>query len=188
MSFTQKMWLTPFLNQYHLPLGDYSGCHELKAAGFLWIFSDMVPHVNLLRCELMFPRVIQLLAFNKKMLTIVFCVAFYFFKCLPSPVGMIGLSASEPPQSACPTADSKASFVTTHSSKAPKDCPVGFADFGAVSVVCLRFSVGSRISVCMSCWSHDLTDSSDRQAEVSEALARRLQPALTGPPCLLAVH
>lgn len=35
VSFSQKMWLTPFLNQYRSPLGDYSGCHELKAAGFL---------------------------------------------------------------------------------------------------------------------------------------------------------
>lgn len=71
-------------------------------------------------------------------------------KCLPSPVGMLSLSASEASQSICSTADSKDTFVTTHSSKASKDCPVGFADFGSVSVVYLQFSVGLSIFVCMS--------------------------------------
>lgn len=62
------------------------------------------------------------------------------------------MTASEPS-----TADSKDSFVTTHSSKTSEDCPVGFADFGSVSLVYLQLSVGSSIFVCMSCCSHDLT-------------------------------
>ncbi|XP_041804606.1 epidermal growth factor receptor substrate 15-like 1 isoform X2 [Chelmon rostratus] len=49
----------------------------------------------------------------------------------PPYVGMLSLTASEPIQSVCSTADSKGSFVTTHSSKTSKDCPVGFADFGS---------------------------------------------------------
>uniref|UniRef100_A0A7N8XGX4 Epidermal growth factor receptor pathway substrate 15-like 1b n=1 Tax=Mastacembelus armatus TaxID=205130 RepID=A0A7N8XGX4_9TELE len=53
------------------------------------------------------------------------------YQCLPSPVGMLGLGASEPFPNVCSTADSTDSFVTTHSSKASKDCPVGFADFGS---------------------------------------------------------
>ncbi|KAM7379584.1 hypothetical protein PAMP_005130 [Pampus punctatissimus] len=47
------------------------------------------------------------------------------------PYGMLTLSASEASQSIWSTADSKDTFVTTHSSKASKDCPVGFADFGS---------------------------------------------------------
>lgn len=81
----------------------------------------------------------------------------YLLKCLPSPGGLLSLTASEPSQSVCSTADSKDSFVTTRSSKASKDCPVGFAVLGSVSVVDLQFSVVSSIFVCMSCWSHDLT-------------------------------
>ncbi|XP_026168461.1 epidermal growth factor receptor substrate 15-like 1 isoform X2 [Mastacembelus armatus] len=49
----------------------------------------------------------------------------------PPYVGMLGLGASEPFPNVCSTADSTDSFVTTHSSKASKDCPVGFADFGS---------------------------------------------------------
>ncbi|XP_037644336.1 epidermal growth factor receptor substrate 15-like 1 isoform X3 [Sebastes umbrosus] len=45
--------------------------------------------------------------------------------------GMLSLTVSEPLRSVRSTADSKDSFVTTHSSKASKDCPVGFADFGS---------------------------------------------------------
>lgn len=70
---------------------------------------------------------------------------------------MLSLGASEPFQSVCPTANSTDSFVPTHTSKASKDSPVGLADFGSVSVTYLQFSVGSRIIVCMSCWSHGLT-------------------------------
>lgn len=66
----------------------------------------------------------------------VICFGIYSFKCLSSPVGLLSLSASEPLQSVCSTAVSKDSFFTTHSSKASKDCPVGFADIGSVSVVC----------------------------------------------------
>ncbi|XP_073346821.1 epidermal growth factor receptor substrate 15-like 1 isoform X2 [Pagrus major] len=44
----------------------------------------------------------------------------------PPYVGTFSLTASEPIRS-----DSKDSFVTTHSSKTSKDCPVGFADFGS---------------------------------------------------------
>lgn len=77
----------------------------------------------------------------------------YLLKCLPSPVGMLSLSASEASQSVCSTADSKDTFVTTHSSKASKDCPMGFADFGSVSVAYLQ----SIIFVCMSYWSYDVT-------------------------------
>ncbi|XP_059200441.1 epidermal growth factor receptor substrate 15-like 1 [Centropristis striata] len=62
--------------------------------------------------------------------------------------GTLSLAASELHQSVFSTADSKDSFVATHSSKASKDCPVGFADFGSVSVVYL--SDGSSIFVCMS--------------------------------------
>lgn len=29
VGLSQKMWLTPFLNQYRFPLGDYSACHQL---------------------------------------------------------------------------------------------------------------------------------------------------------------
>ncbi|KAM9718487.1 epidermal growth factor receptor substrate 15-like 1 isoform 1-T1 [Menidia menidia] len=47
------------------------------------------------------------------------------------PYGMLSLSASEPLQGVCSAAVSKDSFVTTQSSKASKDCPVGFADFGS---------------------------------------------------------
>nr|XP_046264789.1 epidermal growth factor receptor substrate 15-like 1 isoform X2 [Scatophagus argus] len=47
------------------------------------------------------------------------------------PYGMLSLTASEPIQSVCSTADNKDPFVTTHSSKTFKDCPVGFADFGS---------------------------------------------------------
>lgn len=75
----------------------------------------------------------------------------YLSKCLPSPVGALSLTASEPIQGACSTADSKGSFVSTHSSKTSKECPVGFADFGSVSVVYLQFSVGLGFFVCMSC-------------------------------------
>ncbi|XP_044223818.1 epidermal growth factor receptor substrate 15-like 1 isoform X3 [Thunnus albacares] len=64
----------------------------------------------------------------------------------PPYVGMLSLSASEASQSVCSTADSKDTFVTTHSSKASKDCPMGFADFGSVSVAYLQ----SIIFVCMS--------------------------------------
>ncbi|XP_041847999.1 epidermal growth factor receptor substrate 15-like 1 isoform X2 [Melanotaenia boesemani] len=49
----------------------------------------------------------------------------------PPYVGLLSLSASEPLQSVCSTAVSKDSFFTTHSSKASKDCPVGFADIGS---------------------------------------------------------
>ncbi|XP_039671617.1 epidermal growth factor receptor substrate 15-like 1 isoform X2 [Perca fluviatilis] len=45
--------------------------------------------------------------------------------------GLLSLTASEPSQSVCSTADSKDSFVTTRSSKASKDCPVGFAVLGS---------------------------------------------------------
>lgn len=107
------------------------------------------------------------------------CVAlrgfWYLSKCLPSPVGMLSLTASEPIQSVCSTADSKGSFVTTHSSKTSKDCPVGFADFGSVSLVCLQFSVGFGIFVCMSCWSHDLT------LQIVELKAWRRQLSVTEP-------
>ncbi|XP_070829945.1 epidermal growth factor receptor substrate 15-like 1 isoform X1 [Chaetodon trifascialis] len=49
----------------------------------------------------------------------------------PPYVGALSLTASEPIQGACSTADSKGSFVSTHSSKTSKECPVGFADFGS---------------------------------------------------------
>ncbi|KAL3055439.1 hypothetical protein OYC64_018172 [Pagothenia borchgrevinki] len=66
--------------------------------------------------------------------------------------GLLSLTASEPLQSFCSTADSKDPFVfKTHSSKESKDCPVGFAEFGSVSVIYLQFSEGSNIFVCMSC-------------------------------------
>uniref|UniRef100_A0AAQ5XL12 Epidermal growth factor receptor pathway substrate 15 like 1 n=1 Tax=Amphiprion ocellaris TaxID=80972 RepID=A0AAQ5XL12_AMPOC len=55
----------------------------------------------------------------------------YLFKCFPFPVGKLSLSTSELLQNICSSADNKDSFVTTHSSKAPTDCPVGFADFGS---------------------------------------------------------
>lgn len=74
----------------------------------------------------------------------------WLYKYLPSPVGLLSLGASQPFQNISATADSRDSFVTTHSSKTSKDCPVGFADFGSVSVVCLQFSVGSSIFACMS--------------------------------------
>ncbi|XP_042354197.1 epidermal growth factor receptor substrate 15-like 1 isoform X2 [Plectropomus leopardus] len=45
--------------------------------------------------------------------------------------GFLSLTASEPFPSVRSTADSRDAFVTTHSSKASKDCPVGFADFGS---------------------------------------------------------
>ncbi|XP_028448162.1 epidermal growth factor receptor substrate 15-like 1 isoform X2 [Perca flavescens] len=45
--------------------------------------------------------------------------------------GLLSLTASELSQSVCSTADSKESFVTTRSSKASKDCPVGFAGLGS---------------------------------------------------------
>ncbi|KAL3055438.1 hypothetical protein OYC64_018172 [Pagothenia borchgrevinki] len=46
--------------------------------------------------------------------------------------GLLSLTASEPLQSFCSTADSKDPFVfKTHSSKESKDCPVGFAEFGS---------------------------------------------------------
>uniref|UniRef100_A0A3Q1JDJ3 Epidermal growth factor receptor pathway substrate 15 like 1 n=1 Tax=Anabas testudineus TaxID=64144 RepID=A0A3Q1JDJ3_ANATE len=68
----------------------------------------------------------------------------------PPYVGLLSLGASQPFQNISATADSRDSFVTTHSNKTSKDCPVGFADFGSVSVVCLQFSVGSSIFACMS--------------------------------------
>ncbi|KAG7229073.1 hypothetical protein INR49_013192 [Caranx melampygus] len=46
-------------------------------------------------------------------------------------VGALSSAAPELLQSGCSTADSKDSFVTTESSKASKDCPVGFADFAS---------------------------------------------------------
>ncbi|KAG8014341.1 Epidermal growth factor receptor substrate 15-like 1, partial [Nibea albiflora] len=49
----------------------------------------------------------------------------------PPYVGALGLTASEPTQGVFSAVDSKDSFVTTHSSKTSKDCPVGFADFGS---------------------------------------------------------
>lgn len=72
---------------------------------------------------------------------------------------MLCLSASEPLRGVCSSAVSADSFVPTHSSKASKDCPVGFAEFGSVSVVRPLFSVGSNIFVCMSCWSRSFTGS-----------------------------
>lgn len=98
----------------------------------------------------------------------------YLLKCLPSPVGILTLSASEAPPSVCSTADSKDTFVTTHSSKASKDCPVGFADFGSVSVAYLQFSVGSSIFVCMSYWSYDVI------LHIVELKAQRCQLSVTG--------
>lgn len=53
------------------------------------------------------------------------------FKCLPSLVGILSLTASELFQSVCSTD----SFVMTHLSKASKGCPVGSTDLGSVSVV-----------------------------------------------------
>ncbi|TMS09914.1 Epidermal growth factor receptor substrate 15-like 1 [Larimichthys crocea] len=51
---------------------------------------------------------------------------------LPTLVRCQSLTASEPTQpSVFSAVDSKDSFVTTHSSKTSKDCPVGFADFGS---------------------------------------------------------
>ncbi|XP_065810397.1 epidermal growth factor receptor substrate 15-like 1 isoform X2 [Labrus bergylta] len=47
------------------------------------------------------------------------------------PYGMLSLTASEASLSVGSTADSTGSFVTTHSSNASKDCPVGFADFAS---------------------------------------------------------
>ncbi|KAM6989219.1 epidermal growth factor receptor substrate 15-like 1 isoform 2-T2 [Tautogolabrus adspersus] len=47
------------------------------------------------------------------------------------PYGLLSLTASEPSLSVGSTADSTGSFVTTHSSNASRDCPVGFADFGS---------------------------------------------------------
>ncbi|XP_035489007.1 epidermal growth factor receptor substrate 15-like 1 isoform X4 [Scophthalmus maximus] len=44
----------------------------------------------------------------------------------PPYVGLLSLAAPEPLQSVRPTADSRDSFVTTDSSNASKDCPVGF--------------------------------------------------------------
>lgn len=76
---------------------------------------------------------------------------FLHFKCLCFPVGVLSLSASEPLRGVCSSAVSADPFVTTHSSKASKDCPVGFAESGSVSVVRPQFSVGSNIFVCMSC-------------------------------------
>lgn len=72
------------------------------------------------------------------------------FKCLPSPVGLLSLAAPEPLQSVRPTADSRDSFVTTDSSNASKDCPVGF-----VSVVRSQFSAGS--SIFRLAWAADLS-------------------------------
>ncbi|XP_008274035.1 epidermal growth factor receptor substrate 15-like 1 isoform X2 [Stegastes partitus] len=43
----------------------------------------------------------------------------------PPYVGKLSLGASELLQNICSSADNKDSFVTTHSSKAPKDCPFG---------------------------------------------------------------
>lgn len=74
---------------------------------------------------------------------------YLLLKCLPSPVGALSLTASEPTQpSVFSAVDSKDSFVTTHSSKTSKDCPVGFADFGSVSVACLQFSVQLKARRC----------------------------------------
>uniref|UniRef100_A0A1A7XRN4 Epidermal growth factor receptor pathway substrate 15-like 1 n=1 Tax=Iconisemion striatum TaxID=60296 RepID=A0A1A7XRN4_9TELE len=57
------------------------------------------------------------------------------------PYGMFSLGSSEPLQGVnASSAVSKNSFVMTRSSKASKDCPVGFADF-SVSVVHSQFSV-----------------------------------------------
>ncbi|XP_069548502.1 epidermal growth factor receptor substrate 15-like 1 isoform X1 [Brachyistius frenatus] len=69
----------------------------------------------------------------------------------PPYVGILSLNASKPLPSVCSSADSTDSFVATHSSKASKDSPVGFADFGSVSVVYMQFSVESSIFVRMSC-------------------------------------
>ncbi|KAM6919011.1 epidermal growth factor receptor substrate 15-like 1 [Xenentodon cancila] len=49
----------------------------------------------------------------------------------PPYVGALNLNAPEPIQSVCSTAASNTSFVTTHSSKASKEYPVGFSDFGS---------------------------------------------------------
>ncbi|XP_044076896.1 epidermal growth factor receptor substrate 15-like 1 isoform X2 [Siniperca chuatsi] len=49
----------------------------------------------------------------------------------PPYVGMLSLTSPLPFQNICSTADSKDSFVTTHLSKASKDCPVGSADLGS---------------------------------------------------------
>ncbi|XP_061587698.1 epidermal growth factor receptor substrate 15-like 1 isoform X2 [Cololabis saira] len=49
----------------------------------------------------------------------------------PPYVGALNLNAPEPTQSVCSTAASNSSFVTTHSSKASKEYPVGFSDFGS---------------------------------------------------------
>lgn len=88
---------------------------------------------------------------------------------------MLSLTASESIQSVCSTADCKDSFVTAHSRKTPKDCPVSFAEFGSVSLVYLQFSVGSSIFVCMSCCSYDLT------LYIVELKAQRSQVCVTGP-------
>lgn len=105
-----------------------------------------------LKCEPIFPGGLPLLAFEVKALKYVVLHGFsYLFECLPSPGGMLSLTASEPFQNIRSTADSKDAFVTTHSSKESKDRPVGFADFGSVRVFRLQFSNGSSIFVCMSC-------------------------------------
>ncbi|XP_037537761.1 epidermal growth factor receptor substrate 15-like 1 [Nematolebias whitei] len=44
---------------------------------------------------------------------------------------MLSLCVSEPLQGVCSSAVGADSLVTTHSSKASKDCPVGFAEFGS---------------------------------------------------------
>lgn len=52
------------------------------------------------------------------------------------PGGLLSVGTSEVFHNVC----SRDRFVTEHSGKAPRDGPVGFADFGSVSVVCLVLS------------------------------------------------
>ncbi|XP_034412357.1 epidermal growth factor receptor substrate 15-like 1 isoform X4 [Cyclopterus lumpus] len=88
--------------------------------------------------------------------------------------GTLSLTASQLFQSVCSTADSKDSFVT-----ASKDCALGLADVGSVSVVHLEFSAGSGILVCRGVGSLLL------------ALILLTRPhtvtLASNPPCLLAV-
>lgn len=85
------------------------------------------------------------------------------------------MTASEPIQGIRSAEYCKDSFSTIHLNKTSKDCPVGFANFGPVSLNCLQFSVGSNMFACMSCCSCDVT------LHIVELRSQRCQLSIPGP-------
>lgn len=115
VSFTQKMWLTPFVNQYHpwatvLILNMLASCENLATCSHYGTRTFKVWGY--------FPRTLIVCSL---IVRLIWC----WSKCLNSSGGLLSLGASEVFQNVCSPADSRDSFLTTGS----KLCPVGLTDF-----------------------------------------------------------